>query len=287
MFTLRTGRIALLAGAGALIAAAAPGFAQASQPPNRGAGGQRRVAPRNYLPQLQPIVQAIAEHFRARIIVDPAIIVPAAPREPAAAQSVEAALDSLVGGLKNVAWRRVYLTRAEAAAVPAADRLAAAVRSLGMIEQAGLIVVNPATQRATSFLKSFAVPANFDQVLDAQQFALAPVYVLYSTAADAVGAGGASIQDQLMSLQRQQMDLMMRLDPEQMTQAMSQGMQMYMNMDPQTRSQFFGNMMRAGMQMWMNMPADQRNQMMQEMMQNAQGMFGGGGPGVPGGAPRP
>lgn len=252
MFTLRTGRIALLAGAGALIAAAAPGFAQASQPPNRGAGGQRRVAPRNYLPQLQPIVQAIAEHFRARIIVDPAIIVPAAPREPAAAQSVEAALDSLVGGLKNVAWRRVYLTRAEAAAVPAADRLAAAVRSLGMIEQAGLIVVNPATQRATSFLKSFAVPANFDQVLDAQQFALAPVYVLYSTAADAVGAGGASIQDQLMSLQRQQMDLMMRLDPEQMTQAMSQGMQMYMNMDPQTRSQFFGNMMRAGMQMWMN-----------------------------------
>jgi len=91
-----------------------------------------------------------------------------------------------------------------------------------------------------------------------------------------------------MDMQRQSMEMMLQMSPEELEQAMSQGLQMFMNMDPQTRTRLMGMQMRAGMQMFMRMSPEQRNELMQGVMQmfgGAGGPFGPGGPAAPN--PRP
>ncbi|HXG23728.1 MAG TPA: hypothetical protein VNJ09_04165, partial [Chthonomonadales bacterium] len=126
---------------------------------------------------------------------------------------------------------------------------------------------------------------NFGEALAAQQFSPNAIYVLYSRLPLQEGEDGTGrpLQEQILDLQRRQMELMLQIDdPEMMAQMMAQGMQMWQNLDPQTRGRFMAMMMRAGMQMWQNMPPEQRQQMLQSMQEMFQQGFGN-----PGGPPPP
>jgi hypothetical protein len=281
------GRLAALLAAGFGIAFSLPAGAQGNNVQNRGGGvTARRPAPKNYIGELRDLAESMGKQYQTRIVVDPAIFVTSKPVAPDANLAIEKAMDALAGQVKNTAWRRVYLKQGAGAALPALVKLADAVRSLDRVEQSGIVLENPATRRATTYVKDYAVSPSFKEELTNGQFSADPVYVLYSTGL-AAGAGGTTPQERMQNLQREQMELMMQMDPDQVAQAMQQGMQMFMSLDPQTRSQFMGNMMRAGMQMFMNMPAEQRQELMQSIFQTFQqgGVFGG--PGGPPGAPGP
>lgn len=245
---------------------------------------QTRKPVRNFNAELKTLGDQIGTAFHVKVLVDPAIFVAAQPATPANSQTVEAAMTAVSTAVKNTAWRRVYLLKTDAAAIQAPAKIAAAMRALDLISHTGLVVEDTATRRATWLGKNINVGPELSQNLTEQQYSSEPLYVIYSTSAD---TGTGTPQERMLDLQRQQMDLMMRMDPDQMSSAMAAGMQMYMNLDPATRSQFMGNMIRSGIQMWGNMPADQRQQMMGEIMGQIGPMFGGGGQGGAGGGPRP
>ncbi len=254
------------------------GYGPAGQ---NGQGGQmgQRQPPKNYLAELKTVADDVAKRYQVKIVVDPAAFVAATPKIASNATTIETAMDSLAKQVRGGTWRRAYLNQTQANTVPAPEKLVDVVRALDRVEQSGIILENPATKRATAYMKNYAVSSTFKDDLAAQSFNTAPVYVLYAAAE----AGGTPDMDRFMDLQRQQMDMMMRMDPDSMARAMQNSMNMFMSADPQTRQQFMGNMMRSGMQMFMNMPAEQRNALMQEAMRNAQQMFGGqGGQGQPG-----
>ncbi len=236
---------------------------------------QRRPAKKNFAAEFAAIAVDLGKTLNARVVVDPLIFVinkPSAPKD----ETIEAALNTLTTGMKNVAWRRAYLNQAGGGGVSNPAKLAAAVRAMEMVEQSGLVTENVATRRASTLIKSYEVTDTFKEDLAASKFGPEPIYVIYSTASDSFA--GMTAEEKFQDLQRQQMEMMLQMNPDEMAQAMTGSMNMMMNMDPAARSQMMGSMMKAGMQMFQNMPADQRNALMQDMAGMMQGAFGGGGP---------
>jgi hypothetical protein len=257
-----------------------PAYAQLGNP--QGANRSpafKKAAPKNYFSVLKEITETLSTKFKARIVADPAIFVATKPVAPNESTNIVIAMDSLVSQLKRASWRRLYLTQNQGSVLPAAEKLAASVRAMELVEQSGIVLENPATRKLTTFVKNFAAPANLEAELKAQEFNPDAVYVIYSTE---LGADGAkSAEDRFFDLQKEQMDMMMQMDGDQLSQAMARGMDLYAQLDPATRSALMGQMMRAGMQMFMNMPADQRQALMQDAASMFGGLTGGLGPGKP------
>lgn len=269
------------AGALAFVAPGIPILAQANQrPPSQTRPGTRRPAPKNFFNDLRALTDKLSDRYSVKVVTDPAIVVTTMPTRPAEDASLNAALDSLAGQLKRTAWRRVYVKAAQANAVTDPGKLASSVRALELVEHSGLVLENPMTRQATAYVKNYPVSGSFSQELEDQQFSQKAIYVLFST--DPRADASKTMEDRMADLQREQMDLMMQMDPDQLSNAMARGMQMFMNLDPASRAQYMGTMMRAGMQMFQNMPADQRQQLMQDVFQNAGGLFGGAPPPPPG-----
>jgi hypothetical protein len=239
----------------------------------------RQQQKKNFLPELRAVTEGLAKAAEVKIVVDPALFVPTAPKSPSTDLALDRALDLITSSIKGSSWRRVYLQTGATTTLPPADKLAASVRALEQLEHGGLVLENPATKKATTYLKNYSISQSFTEELQAGQFSPSPIYVVYATTAS---ADAKSMEDRFADLQRQQMELMMQMSPEEMSAAMEHGMNQFMNMDPAVRQQMMGNMMQAGMRMFMNMPPDQRNQMFQNMGQMFQG-FGG----APGGGGQP
>jgi len=269
----------------------------------RGQGAPAQ-GPKSYTADFVAVADTVGKAHGIKIVVDPGLFVAAPPAEPKQAASAEAAVNSLVAPVKNCAWRKVYMMRNEASSGIPAGRLAAMVRAIDILETGGLVLENPATRRAVSLQKNMPVLPGFADELKSLRFDPAPVYVVYST----LGAGsGGSAQDKFLDLQRQQLELMMQMDADTLAGSMAQAMQMLSSLDPQTRTQLFGTMMRAGtqmfmqmdpqartemiggmmrsgMEMWASMPPDQREKLTRDMMQMGQQIMGQMG-GPPGGRP--
>jgi hypothetical protein len=268
-----------------------PAMAQLYQGQARPRSLGRRAMQKNYIKELQDLAATLSRQYQVKIVVDPALMVTAPPKAPSENATIQAAMDSLARQIKNAAWKRVYLNQAQAASPPPAAKLAATVRALDLLEQNALVLEDPTSRTATSFVKNFRIPENFSEALAAQQFSPNAIYVLYSTLPMQGGDDGTgrSLQEQMLELQRRQMELMLQVDdPDLMAQMMAQGMQMWQGLDPQTRGRFMAMMMRAGMQMWQNMPPEQRQQILQSMQEMFQQGFGNlGGPPPPPGPPPP
>jgi hypothetical protein len=251
---------------------------------NRAGQAVRRPAPRNYLPELKTIADAASKQYEAKIVVDPAIFIATQPTAPDKNLTIDKAMDSFAAAARGLAWRRVYLSQAQGMTLPPAEKLAESVRALDKVEQAGIVLENPLTRKATTYMKDWSVGPNFHDELSTGQFSSNPIYVLYSVRT----AGIKPPMEEIADLQRRSMELMMSMDPDQMAQAMDNGVQMFMNMDPELRGRFLGMQMQAGMKMFQNMAPDQRNQLMQSVMQGIQqngGLPFGGPGGQPGSIP--
>lgn len=244
------------------IVCAAPAVAQGADSRGR-SGSATQQAPRNFLNELRDIATALGRRWQTRILVDPSIFVAAPPKSPVSGIPIEKALDTLTGNLKNVAWRRAYLPRTQPEVVPPVEKLVSAIRALDLVELDGVVLENPATRRATSFLKNYPTAPAFYEDLKTSDFTPRPLYVLYSLRPTAGSGDEKGVAKQFVDLQRQQMQMMLQMSPEQLTEAMSQGIQIFQNLDPATRNQLMGNMMRSGMQMFQSLSPAERQQIFQ------------------------
>jgi hypothetical protein len=268
------GRAAALLGAVLCLTLSVPATAQLGANGGQFGANARRTAPKNYASVLKTIAADMATHYNVRIVVDPAIFIIVQPKKPDATLTVDKAMDALAATAKDLAWRRVYLSQAQGDVVPAADKLAAAVRALDQVEQTGFVLENPLTAKATTFVKNWAVTPNFADDLTASQFNTRPLYVLYTTKAF---SDGRTPQERLADLQRQSMEMMLSMDPDQIADSVQQGFNMLMSLDPDTRARIMGMQMQAGMKMFQSMTPEQRQEMMQMGMQMFQGLQGGQG----------
>ena len=270
--------------AGAFVATMAVTGAQAQlnrpgQTGGRPGTGAQRIQPKNFNKELTAIGNDLGKAFETRVVIDPQLFVPTLPKAPAEAGTVDAALDVLARNIPGATWRKVYMNQIEGTSGVSPEKLANVVRSLDTIEQTGIVMENPSTSKATSFLKNFPKPPNFEEALTSQQFSPKPIYILYASRL----AAGNSPVDELMAMQKRQMELMMQLSPQQMTEMMTKGIEMFTQMDPQTRSRMMGQMMQSGMQMFQSMSPEARNQ----LLQGFGGLGGIPGGGVPPGGRRP
>jgi hypothetical protein len=274
------GGIAALAVVATAFVSSEAANAQFNAGAGQGRGTNNRPTPKNYFVNLKTIGDDLGKKYQARVLVDPTIFVAAIPKAPASDLEIDKALDDLASRIKNTTWRRVYLNVSQASIIPSPLKLSDTVRALDQLEQTGLVLENPTTKKAITFTKNYNVTQNFANELKDGQFVTVPIYIFYSTVG---GAEGKTMEEKFVDLQRQQMEMMLQMTPDQMAQSMAAGMQMFSQMDPSTRSQFMGNMMKASMQMFQQMSPEDRNAMMQSAMQAfSQSGFGGpGGGGKP------
>lgn len=209
--------------------------------------GAPSTAPRSFLPEVRQIASEIAKRFNARVVVDPSLVPQAQPRNPAEAETIEAALDLLCRQVRAAAWRRVYLNQVQFNTLPAAEKLAETVRMMTRIEQTGVVVENPATRRASAFLRDYAVSPTFKDELAAQQFSTVPVYVIYRTTDQTAQEAAA---ESYADLQRKQFEMLSQMDPQTRAQALQQSIQAMMSADPQTRQQFLQFLQQARMMLF-------------------------------------
>src|SRR5260221_448119 len=153
MKTILTSGFALLSLSALAIAPAAPAMAQLGNRPGLNQGpGPKRPSPKNYFSSLKEITDGLSTKFNVKVVADPAIFVPVKPVVPKDSTNINVALDALTSQLKKVSWRRIYLTQNTGSILPPADKLAASIRAMELVEQSGIVLENTATRKASTLI---------------------------------------------------------------------------------------------------------------------------------------
>ncbi|HEU4753835.1 MAG TPA: hypothetical protein VFU47_12065, partial [Armatimonadota bacterium] len=182
----------------------------------------------------------------ATVVVDPALLVLSPPARPAPGATLEEALDALVRDCPGAAWRAAYLPAAQRRALSREReqlRLVAAVRAQDALE-GSLLLEDPAAGRFTASLKKESGGEPAREALARAALDERPVYVLY---APRPLSSGGSLEEQYATLQRRQIDLMLRMTPAQMEAALDPVVRAYHAADPSTREGLLGLPLVAGM----------------------------------------
>ncbi|MFN3689542.1 MAG: hypothetical protein ACK4UU_01300, partial [Fimbriimonadales bacterium] len=182
-----------------------------------------------------PIAQAaqeLAQKFQVQIVVDPTLTMRVAPPQ---AETLEKALDEMVANSRDVVWRKVY-TNKVLGMEPTPEQIVSATRALLTIELGGVMVVNPRSATLNSFVANYPVPPNLEETLEQMQppFNAKPVYVILNPRPQQAPLRGTPVE-QFNQLQQQLLDLLMRMSPEERSQALRAGMNMWLNADPALR----------------------------------------------------
>jgi hypothetical protein len=218
-----------------------------ASPVGRPPAAPRQPAREDHSGELKTLAAALSARYDAPFRVDPALFLALSPPAPAADLPVEKAMETITAPLSGIAWRRVYLTDGQRDRIDGAsevEKLAAAVRTLERLESGDLVLEEPAARRAITHLKNHPRSASFDRELSRWKLNRKPVYLFYSTTP---AAQGGTLTERSASLQRQQMDLMLRMDTEQMEQSMEQVLQLFRSADTAGRTRLLGLPVMAGM----------------------------------------
>ncbi len=78
---------------------------------------------------------------------------------------------------------------------------------------------------------------------------------------------GEPLLQKITSLQRQQFQYMLQMDPTQISQTVKQSMSMFMQLDPNTRMQMLSGFVRGGFEMMQSLTPNQRQEFFQNMAQ--------------------
>ncbi len=220
------------------------------------------------------VAQEVAQKFKVRIIVDPALTVRVTPTQ---ADTLEKALDDLVANARDVVWRKVY-TNKVLGMEPNPEQIISATRALLSIELGGVMVVNPRTATLNSFVANYPAPPNLEDTLEQMQppFSAKPVYVILNPRLQQAAPRGTPTE-QFNQLQQQLFELLARMSPEERSQALRAGMSMWMNADPALRNQMILEGMRMSFEYWQSLSPDQQREMM-EMGRKFFEQYMGGGP---------
>lgn len=227
---------------------------------------------------LTQAVQELAQRFKAQVVVDPNLD---ARVNPPKATTLEQALDELIAQVPNSIWRKVY-TNKLLGVEPKPEQILSAARALMTIELGGVIMVNPRSATLHSFVANYPAPADLESTLEQMQppFNAKPVYVIFNPRPPqpTVQLRG-NRTEQFAQLQRQLLELMSRMTPEERRRALEASFQMWMNADPALRNQMIFEGMRLSLEYWYTLPPEQQREMMEMGRKFFEQYFGGGGGG--------
>ena len=217
--------------------------------------------------------QELAQKFTVQIIVDPALTARVAPPQ---ADTLEKALDEMVANLREVVWRKVY-TNKVLGMEPNPEQIVSATRALLTIELGGVMVVNPRSATLNSFVANYPVPPNLEATLEQMQppFSAKPVYVILSLRPPQATLRGTP-GEQFNQLQQQLLELLARMSPEERSQALRAGMNLWMNADPALRNQMILEGMRLSFEYWQSLSPEQQRELMDLGRKFFEQYFGGG-----------
>jgi phosphoribosylformylglycinamidine (FGAM) synthase PurS component len=225
-----------------------------------------------------PIVQAAQElekQFSAKILVDPSLT---ARVKPPQAETLERALDEIVGQVSGVVWRKVY-TNKVLGEEPQPEKVINAVRALLNIDLGGVLVVDTRANLLNSFVGNYPLPAGFEQGLEQMQppFNSKPLYVILEPRPRILTDQKGTRMEQFARLQQQLMEMLARMTPEERAQALRTGFQMWLNADPELRTQMMFEGLRMSFEYWQSLTPEQQQEMMEMGRKWFEQYFGGGG----------
>lgn len=246
--------------------------------------------------EIQRVAQTLSERTHRSVLLDGSVQ-PALPvTATGTAKTLEEALDQLTRPL-GLAWKKVYVAKGPAPVN--GERIASLVESIKGVPAAGVVVEDPAARQVTLYLRNLPAAADLEaQIRTAWPF-LEPVYLLSdprpaAKKPDEKERARPAPPDRFANLERERMELLLKMSPEERAKATQRAMNMLLQIDPDAMQE----MMRSGMQAWVQtmqqMTPEQRQQWMQmslrmfqsippETWQNMFQMFRPG----PGSAPPP
>ena len=268
-------RIAWTIGLG-LCAALLLAFAQSGQA-SRGSAKEGSSKDDGRIPITQA-AQELEKKFSVKVLVDPGLT---ARVRPSQADTLERALDELVGQVTGTVWRKVY-TNKVLGEEPSPEKIISAVRALLNIELGGVLVVDPRANTLHSFVANYPLTPNFEQGLERMQppFSAQPVYVILEPRPRVLADLKGTRLEQFAKMQQQLLELLARMSPEERAQALRAGFQMWLNADPELRYQMMFEGLRMSFEYWQSLTPDQQQQMM-EMGRKWFEQYFGGGDGMP------
>jgi hypothetical protein len=225
-----------------------------------------------------PIVQVARElekRFSVKILVDPGVT---ARVKPSQAETLERALDEVVGQVSGVVWRKVY-TNKVLGEEPQPEKIISAVRALLNIDLGGVLVVDARTNLLNSFVGNYPLSPGFEQGLEQMQppFNSKPLYVILEPRPRVLTELKGTRMEQFARLQQQLLEMLARMPPEERAQAMRAGFQMWINADPELRYQMMFEGLRMSFEYWQSLTPEQQQEMMEMGRKWFEQFLGGGG----------
>jgi hypothetical protein len=222
--------------------------------------------------EIQRVAQSLTERTHKSVLLDGSVKGSLPVTASGSARTMEEALEKLTGPL-GLTWKKVYVLKSSKAA--SGERIAQLVRTVSGFASPGLVVEDPKSHLVTLYLRDLpAAPDLESQIRTAWPF-LEPVYLLSDPKAvekkpEQPEKPKTASPEHFAEMERQRMDMFLKMSPDDRAKAMQQAMSMVLQTDPAAMQE----MMRSGMQAWMQtmqqMTPEQRQQfaaMSVQMMQ--------------------
>ena len=222
--------------------------------------------------EIQRVAQNLSERTHKSVLLDGTVKPTLPVTLTGSAKTVEEALDQLTKPL-GLTWKKVYVMKSSAPAN--GEQIARLVETVKGVSTSGLVVEDPASHQVTLYLRDLPATPNLEAQIHTAWPFLQPVYLLSNPKAavpklEKKEPPRPVTPDQFAAMERQRMDMFMKLSPDERAKAMQQAMGMVFQTDPAAMQE----MMRAGMQAWMQtmqqMTPEQRQQMLSMSMQMMQ-----------------
>ncbi len=228
-------------------------------------GGRRPdpAAPANYKPQLDAIARKLGVEYDAMVVVEPSLILFAAPARPATPAAntrpadLQSTLDSLTSEIHALEWRRVYLPAGTVLTRGFTDKLAMEVRRVDALKDAGLTVMPQANTpgRTLEQFNNFGDSVGAARSLSSAGLGARPIYLIFRRLGDEEGALSA----RYASLLKRQMEMLLSMNADQLGEVLDQAIQTYQSADGSAKMDVMGlPSMAAMMAIWFPRAAKER-----------------------------
>lgn len=255
----------------ALFGVGAAAFAQPAPPPSP-APAHQTIALEFDKIEIQRVAQSLTERTHKTVLLDSSVKQSLSVSSSGSAGTIEEALDRLIRPM-GLTWKKIYVMKSSRPA--SGDRVAELARTVKEVAAPGLVVEDPQAHRVTFYLRDLpAAPDLEAQIHTAWPF-LEPVYLVSDPRAEKKKPEPKekpkpASPEHFAQMERERMDMFLKMSPEDRTKAMQQAMGMVLQTDPAAMQE----MMRSGMQAWMQtmqqMTPEQRQQFLTMSMQMMQ-----------------
>jgi hypothetical protein len=255
----------------ALLTVGSAAFAQSPRPAPAATANQTIALQFDRI-EIQRVAQSLTERTHRNVFLDGSVKKSLPVTFSGNAATVEEALDRLTKPL-GLTWKKIYVMKSSRPAT--GEKIAQLVEAVKEVTAPGLVVEDPRTKQVTLYLRDLpAAPDLEAQIHTAWPF-LEPVYLLSDPKAaekkpDAREKPKTVSPEQFAQMERERMDMFLKMSPDDRAKAMQQAMGAVMQTDPAAMQE----MMRSGMQAWMQsmqqMTPEQRQQMITMSMQMMQ-----------------